>query len=111
RASLEALLWKSTKPDPGGALIDPVVAAAITIPLMKDAIMNVGGQVGVRVGASLCVLTVNPELLDGAEEQAGLIVFCVRWSGIEEIARGRIVPDAHFLNVWATNSNSALFAG
>jgi hypothetical protein len=52
-AYLGALLGKSTNAVAAGAFIGAIIAAAITFPLMKYAIMVMGGIFGAALGASL----------------------------------------------------------
>jgi len=72
-AYLGALLAKSTNAVAGGAFVGAVIAAAITFPLMKYAIMIMGGIFGAALGASLWRQANLPSELAWAGALSGLI--------------------------------------
>jgi hypothetical protein len=74
-AYLGALLGKSSNAMAAGAFIGAVIAAAITFPLMKYAIMVMGGIFGAALGASLWrQASLQPDLA-WAGALSGLIFF------------------------------------
>jgi hypothetical protein len=76
-AYLGALMGRSSNALAAGALIGAIVAAAITFPLMKYAVMIMGGIFGAALGASLWrQASLQPELA-WAGALSGLIFFAM----------------------------------
>jgi hypothetical protein len=76
-AYLGALLGKGSNAVAAGALIGAILAAAVTFPLMKYAVMAMGGIFGAALGASLWRQANLPAELAWAGAMSGLIFFAM----------------------------------